>query len=194
MEICEGNFNKPFHEVRSCNPSTQGAEFKTRLVYTMNLRPVWDKQDFASTPLTLTLPSPIKSHKKKKLCHNRTKERTKWRNKREPSDKNFSRKKFNCTPITNQVKGTHGKISSEKKKKRGQEAEEWRNSVSQSTGRAAGYAALCRRYRLWRYLLPTDCVFCSGERKWQLQIKRTNHLKLLAHCRWPQVVLKTAHV
>lgn len=118
MGICEGNFNKPFHEVRSCNPSTQGAEFKTRLVYTVNLRPVWDKQDFASTPLTLTLPSPIKSHKKKKLCHNRTKERTKWRNKREPSDKNFSRKKFNCTPIKSRAHMAKSLLKKEKKKKR----------------------------------------------------------------------------
>lgn len=117
MGICEGNFNKPFHEVRSCNPSTQGAEFKTRLVYTVNLRPVWDKQDFASTPLTLTLPSPIKSHKKKKLCHNRTKERTKWRNKREPSDKNFSRKKFNCTPIKSRAHMAKSLLKKEKKKR-----------------------------------------------------------------------------
>lgn len=118
MGICEGNFNKPFHEVRSCNPSTQGAEFKTRLVYRVNLRPVWDKQDFASTPLTLILFSPIKSHKKKKLCHNRTKERTKWRNKREPSDKNFSRKKFNCTPIKSRAHMAKSLLKKERKKKR----------------------------------------------------------------------------
>lgn len=176
--------------MHSCNPSTKGAEFKTRLVYTVNLRPVSDKQDFASTPLTLTPPSPIKSHKKKKLCHNRTKERTKWRNKKEPSDKNFSRKK---SPIKSRAHMAKSLLKKERKKKEACE-QEWRNVVSQSTGKAVGYAALCRRYRLWRYLLPTNCVSCSGEWKWQLQIKRTNHLKLLAHCRWPQVILKTAHV